>query len=289
MDKIEELQKLKQLLDDGLITQVEYDSLKAEIIGIKPVEEPKKETPVVPPVAPPTPPTPVEPKVVVAEEPIKEPVKEEPKKPEVMEAAAKSNKKVLIGVLIGVGVIGLVFLVKIVFFPPAPKDDSLVDEIEVIDEENEEAPIEMDATSSSTIPSSQGLTYTAANAIDGNLFTWWSPKQNPKGEEWLRITFDRTAYISSIKIHGGSHYPNYSYKEKHFGDLYYMNLRVKQARLEFSDGSYQVITLRDEDYIQEIMLDESVTTSYVKIIPISSYRQVGGWDDYCISEVDFTF
>jgi hypothetical protein len=286
MDKIEELKKLKQLLDDGLITAVEYDALKAEIIGTKPAEEPKKEEPVHVPVTPPITPDPAP---IVAEKPVVEQVRQEPSKPVVPAASSNSNKKIIIGVLIGVGVIGLVFLVKIVFFPAPPQDDSLVDETQIVEPKTDESPVQINASSSSAIPSSQGLTYAAANAIDGNLFTWWSPNRNPNGQEWLKIEFNRSAYISSIKIHGGSHYPNYTYKEKTFGDLYYMNLRVKRARLEFSDGSYQFITLRDEDYIQEIVLDESVSTEYVKIIPISSYPQVGGWDDYCISEVEFTF
>lgn len=285
MDKIEELKKLKQLLDHGLITSVEYDSLKADIIDIKPAEEPKMDLPIVP-VAPPVQ---VESKEVVSEIVIEEHIKEEIKEPVNTTSSSNGNKKMVIGVLVGLGIVGLFFLAKILFFPPDVRDDSQIDEIIVADPATDVSPLEMNASASSTIPSSQGLSYTASNAVDGDLFSWWSPIRNANGREWLKIEFNRTAYISSIKIHGGSHYPNYTFKNKRFGNLYFMNLRVRQARLEFSDGSSELITLRDVDFVQEIVLKESVTTNYVKITPISSYAQVGGWDDYCISEVSFTF
>lgn len=135
-------------------------------------------------------------------------------------------------------------------------------------------------SSSSTMPNSYGLSYRASNAGDGSLSTWWSPSPNDRTTCWLQLNFSSARTINYIDIHGGSHYPSFG----KFGDLYPMNLRIRLARLEFSNGDTETIELEDFDDVQTIFIGRR-TTRYVRIRPLR-YYQATRWNDPCISYFD---
>jgi hypothetical protein len=120
--------------------------------------------------------------------------------------------------------------------------------------------------------------YIPENVTDDNLQTWWSPISPAINGElsWVKIDFGRTRKISAVEIHNGSHFPDYP----KYGNLYLMNNRVTEARLEFSDGTDQVISLREVDEIQRIQISPR-ETSYIKLIPTRWTE--GTWKDICIS------
>jgi hypothetical protein len=123
--------------------------------------------------------------------------------------------------------------------------------------------------------------YGAAQAIDGDLQTWWTPAPPNNGGkgQWLKIEMSERQAISGIKIVGGSHHPNFP----PFGDLFPLNARLKEADLEFEDGTKERITLKDADMFQFFEFAER-NSSYVIIKPVSTYPGKK-WQDLCISEV----
>ena len=143
----------------------------------------------------------------------------------------------------------------------------------------------LSASSSSNIPSSGGLSYVASNAIDDNLFTWWSPKGKQSGTKWLQLDLGANFQVSGLNIHAGSHFPDYNSNGKSFGNLFYKNWRIRRAKIEFSNGTSITINLSDLDAIQNVRFNSSVNTRFIKIIPLDYYDQFDGWNDYCISEL----
>lgn len=123
--------------------------------------------------------------------------------------------------------------------------------------------------------------YGAAQAVDGNLQTWWTPAPpyNTGQGQWLKISLGVPSQINGLKIMGGSHYPNFP----QYGDLFPLNARLKEADLGFEDGSKERITLRDADVLQFFEFKER-TSSYVILKPVSVYAGKK-WQDLCISEV----
>jgi hypothetical protein len=133
-------------------------------------------------------------------------------------------------------------------------------------------------TASSFIKSSQGLTYVPENIADGDMQTWWSPKQS-SSKEWIKVHFDKVYNIIGISIHAGSHYKDF----KNYGDLYYLNSRITKMKLEFSDGSSLIAVLEDVDELQSLNIN-SVKSSFIKITPLE-WKKGNKWDDICISEL----
>lgn len=83
----------------------------------------------------------------------------------------------------------------------------------------------------------------------------------------------------AIEIHNGSHYRDYP----RYGDLYLKNNRLFKAKLEFSNGSTQIINLQEIDAIQKVTFPMQNTT-YLKLIPLEWGRGTQ-WNDLCISEL----
>ena len=131
-------------------------------------------------------------------------------------------------------------------------------------------------TSSSNMPPSSGLTYYAKNVSDNNLKTWWSPKTASQ-QEWIKLDFGTVIEIAGIEIHCGSNYPDYP----NYGNLFTLNSRITEAKLEFSDGSTENIDIKDIDEIQNIIFTVH-KTSYVKLYP-KGWKNGSKWNDLCIS------
>lgn len=132
-------------------------------------------------------------------------------------------------------------------------------------------------TASSWMKPSYGLTYEPSRAGDQTLLSWWSPDFKDRETCWLQLNFPSTKMVDRISIHAGSHYPNFP----KFGNLYDLNLRIRLAQLEFSDGSVETINLKDVDEVQVIQFDMRVTR-YVRIRPLR-YFAAYKWNDPCIS------
>ena len=131
--------------------------------------------------------------------------------------------------------------------------------------------------SSSYMPSSYGISYHPINAGDQSLFTWWSPTTQDKESCWLQINYDNPKTLNYIDIHAGSHYPSF----KNMGDLYFKNLRIKIAQLEFSDGSTVLINLLDVDDVQRQYF-KTKSTTYIRLRPLRYYPSTK-WNDPCVS------
>lgn len=140
------------------------------------------------------------------------------------------------------------------------------------------------ATASSFMQTSNA-TYGPSNLVDGNLKTWWTPAQPASNgaNSWVQLDLATETgtqlMVSAVQIHPGSHYPDYP----QYGDLFKKNLRLRQAKLVFSDGRSEEIVLRDADELQTIALKQSYATEWIKLIPKTVYTSEK-WNDLCISE-----
>lgn len=126
------------------------------------------------------------------------------------------------------------------------------------------------------------IKYDAEKVSDNDQQTWWSPESSQNyQQEWITLSFEGEKNVKQIRILNGSHYPNYP----QFGDIFKKNYRIKQAKLEFSDDTNQLINLEDKDQIQTIELKKSVRTNFVKLMVISVYPSEK-WKDICISHFE---
>jgi hypothetical protein len=129
--------------------------------------------------------------------------------------------------------------------------------------------------------SGTNLYYLPEYAIDGTLTKAWGEGADGDGiEEWLKITFPSSRTVTKVGIVIGyvKHHPD-------FGDVFWLNNRVKKARLEFSDGSSQVWTFRDVQEMQYMEFDTPITTSFIKLTILDVYAG-SKWQDTLISEID---
>lgn len=129
--------------------------------------------------------------------------------------------------------------------------------------------------------SGTNLYYLPEYAIDGTLTKAWGKGADGDGiEEWLKITFPSSRTVAKVGIVIGyvKHHPD-------FGDVFWLNNRVKKARLEFSDGSSQVWTFRDVQEMQYMEFDTPITTSFIKLTILDVYAG-SKWQDTLISEID---
>ena len=141
-------------------------------------------------------------------------------------------------------------------------------------------------SASSEMSSSYGISYNADNVKDNNLSTWWSPKKAQNC--WIEIDFTKDQNVSGIQIHAGSHYENFvTQNGTNYGNLYNKNLRIKTARLNFSDGTSTIISLSDKDEVQTVSFSAHKTT-FIRLTPLSYYSSTK-WNDVCISVLNPLF
>ncbi len=144
----------------------------------------------------------------------------------------------------------------------------------------EAAPIEVATVSAtSTYPEEAGVSYNPQNAIDGKQSTVWvEGDTNGSGlGESVQFTFESSTKVQSFRIWSGNYY-SYDFWQRHN--------RIKEIEVEFSDGSTQKYTLKDEMVPQMVQLETPVETSTVRIEVKSVYRG-STFTDTVISEVIF--
>jgi serine/threonine protein kinase len=145
-------------------------------------------------------------------------------------------------------------------------------------------PLNIRLKACSEMPPSYGISYSADNTIDKDISTWWSPMKSLGTEVSIGFTFNQFKTMKGISIHGGSHFPNF----KNLGDLYWLNLRIRRARVVFSNGYEEIITLKDLDYQQNVYFNKPVKCNSF-MLELLDYYPSKKWKDYCISELEPIF
>jgi hypothetical protein len=129
---------------------------------------------------------------------------------------------------------------------------------------------------SSELGEYEGVSYAVKNLIDKKASTVWVEGEEGSGLG-ASITLDLGGEqtVTQIKLWNGNWYT---------ADFWQRHNRAKEVEVEFSDGSKQNFTLKDEMAAEVIRLPAAVKTSSVKIKIKSIYRG-NTFNDTCISEV----
>ena len=113
-------------------------------------------------------------------------------------------------------------------------------------------------------------------AIDGDTASSWQEAAEGYGiDEWLTVSLEGTANVQYISLWLGNW---------ESGQMYQMNGRPSELRLEFSDGSSVVCQFPDEMAEFEVKLSRPVQTTWVKLTVLGAYAGTR-WEDTCISEI----
>lgn len=134
-------------------------------------------------------------------------------------------------------------------------------------------------TASSKLDDWKHYTFGGENLIDDNLWTSWQPKRKPAGGvgEWIKMQFTTPQTLTGFEFSNGFR------RLDELGDLYVMNNRIKDALLEFSDGSSMPITFEDVAGEKTFTLPEPKPTEWVKVTVKSIYKGTR-WNDLAVSE-----
>jgi hypothetical protein len=131
------------------------------------------------------------------------------------------------------------------------------------------------AVSSSALQSKSTTSYRATNLVDGDLTTAWEEGADGTGVgEWVQFEFVEPLVIARIEIANG-------YQKD--DDRYQGNPRVKAMKVEFSDGTVQLVDLADVPDYQTITPDVG-EVEWVKLVIVSVYPG-DRWEDTALSEV----
>ena len=133
------------------------------------------------------------------------------------------------------------------------------------------------AEASSELEESSDLTYVAHNAIDGSTSTAWVEGVEGDGiGESISITFDNNENeIDAICVRNG-----YEKSE----DIFYKNNRIKEASVEFEDGSIEYFELMDHGYDQIVFFDSPHWGNSI-VLTIESVYPGSRYSDTCVSEI----
>lgn len=138
------------------------------------------------------------------------------------------------------------------------------------------------SSSSKTLKSAEILyNYKPENLIDGNMKTCWQESvKGPGIGEWIEFTFNQPINIDMIQIANG-----FQDADKKYGDLYYLNNRVKKARL--CSNMLECIDLKFDDKKGWSKFNLSFKrVKSIKILITEAYKGKR-WDDTAVSEVIF--
>lgn len=131
-------------------------------------------------------------------------------------------------------------------------------------------------TASSELGEYEGVSYAVKNLIDKKASTVWVEGEEGSGlGASITVDLGSEQSITQVKLWNGNWYT---------ADFWQRHNRAKEVELEFSDGSKQTFTLKDEMAAEVIRLPAAVRTSSVKIKVKSIYRG-NTFNDTCISEV----
>jgi hypothetical protein len=135
---------------------------------------------------------------------------------------------------------------------------------------------------STILPPTTNYTYGPEMVNDDYFNSVWA--EGSKGDgigEFLHYKFSDTYAIQSFEIVNG-----FSALHKVFGDLYFLNNRVKSLRIEFEDGVETVVFNDRVKGYQTVTFNRIHKSSWAKI-KIQSVYKGKKWDDTCIAEAHF--
>ena len=131
------------------------------------------------------------------------------------------------------------------------------------------------ATASSTLEATSTNSYRVTNLVDGDLATAWNEGTDGMGlGEWVRFEFSQQRVLARIEIANGY--------QKDDG-RYLGNPRVKSLKLEYSNGTTQLVDLLDTKEFQAITPTRQ-PVEWVKLVIVSVYAGEE-WEDTALSEV----
>ena len=150
---------------------------------------------------------------------------------------------------------------------------------------------EEDITSMATVSASsfipdndkKGLKYRPNLVVDRNLATAWGENEvGPGIGEWIGFGFPETVVVTKIGM-----IPGYDkIGEGKVGDKFYKNLRVKEAKIYFSDGTYEIAAFNDDRKMQYYKFKKPHKTTKVKIFISKVYSEGAKYRDTHISEIE---
>ncbi|MBR0208944.1 MAG: protein kinase [Oscillospiraceae bacterium] len=115
-----------------------------------------------------------------------------------------------------------------------------------------------------------------ACAIDGDAATSWQEAADGYGiDQWLTVYLEGTPNVRYLSLWLGNW---------ESGQMYEMNGRPSELKLEFSDGSSVVCQFPDQMAEFEVKLSKPVQTTWVKLTILGAYAGTK-WEDTCISEI----
>jgi len=133
-------------------------------------------------------------------------------------------------------------------------------------------------SASSNYPEEGGISYTPERLSDGKVSTSWVEGDKGSGlGAWTEIDLGGEKSVQKVKIWGGLWYS---------ADYWKRANRPKEIEFEYSDGSKDTFTLKDEMKVQEFVLPAVRKTSKVKL-KIRGIYDGTTWLDTAISEVQF--
>ncbi|MEM1010385.1 MAG: discoidin domain-containing protein, partial [Myxococcota bacterium] len=116
--------------------------------------------------------------------------------------------------------------------------------------------------------------YPPQNIHDRNPYTAWAEGHPDDGiHEWIQVHFPAPKTIRSISILNGCRKP---------GEPFTLHNRVKRAKISFSNGKHQTLTLKDTSKMQMIKI-RPTRSSLIRLKIVSVYKGKIGHTT-CISE-----
>lgn len=131
------------------------------------------------------------------------------------------------------------------------------------------------AASSSALKATNTHNYRATNLVDGDLTTAWNEGAEGLGTgEWVEFEFTRSVTLARLDVANG-------YQKD--DDRFKGNVRIKTMKLEYSEGSTQLVYLLDTEAFQSINTLR-VETDWIRLTILSVYPDYI-WADAALSEV----
>jgi hypothetical protein len=131
------------------------------------------------------------------------------------------------------------------------------------------------ALASSTLEGTSTNSYRVTNLLDGDLTTAWNEgAEGPGIGEWIQFEFSQSTKLARIEIANG-------YQKD--GERFEGNPRVESMKVEYSNGTTQLVDLLDVMDFQAI----TPTIQPVEWVRLSIVSVYAGeeWDDTALSEV----
>lgn len=136
------------------------------------------------------------------------------------------------------------------------------------------APVKVSA--SSAYPEENGISYQPDRSIDAKASSAWVEGEQGSGlGSWIEYDLGDAKTVAKVTVWGGLWYS---------ADYWGRANRPKELEISFSDGTKQVVTLKNEMRSQEFVLPAAVKTSTVRL-KVKSIYDGNTWLDTAISEV----